>query len=208
LFFSKIRGKIELCKRNSRIANQPLKYSFQLFNQGNIMAKAKTSGTFSYSGTTFFVEISPCSWMYSYYGLQVQISLRKNAANLGSVFVNAKNWSLDKNAEKLWLPKALELAKAHVATKKGFAEVLSAEKALTEFFTETLESEKREEARRTKRMLALNAKGFRWFLTAWIHTSGDDRCIEKAYVTKPTKALIATLLGRSAVKTDYTLVPI
>jgi hypothetical protein len=57
--------------------------------------------TYEYNGTTLYYGISPCSWMYSYYGLQIRVSLSASSCNRESIFLNnkASRWSKAKDMD-------------------------------------------------------------------------------------------------------------
>lgn len=163
--------------------------------------------TLPFGGREVFVSISPCSWMYDTYGLQVSLATKANACNAESEFVRDKSIQaatmsrddLRAAAETT----AVQWLEANGLSKLDEAVSVWAVKAGT--FAKTIAAAAKKEAKaRLKRLTKLQAKGFTHVMDAWIHPeSGDDYRAEVCFSEPPTKEDIKRALRASTVKTDY-----
>jgi hypothetical protein len=154
-----------------------------------------------------FFSVSPCSWMYPNYGLQVQLSLAENAVNAESEFI------LDKAFDAMKKPMPELEAVAKDMAEKWLSEngtailhdnVTSWRARAAEFKAEMEKDAKRDLAAQKRRDKSHKAKGFTHRVNAWIHPDQGDDFERIAYVVgKPEKADIAKILSSSTVKDDY-----
>lgn len=157
---------------------------------------------YTHKGQTVFYEISPCSYMHKGYGLQLKVSLHKDACNAESEFLR------DKACAKEHFDKRAKVMLAEFIDGKGTAKLERNVKA----YAKRLEKFKREwaviEAKQAKEQAARDAKmirqGYTHRIVAWIHPQyGDDYQVQ-AYSDGPfTKADIRDILKDSRVKNDY-----
>lgn len=162
-----------------------------------------TNFSLDHEETEVFVSISPCSWMYPNYGLQISLSLREHAANVACEFICDKTV----NYKDLKSPVAVAFK---MATAWLNANGLLALQTQLKKEAEILEEYKKLEAKEQKRLDALKAKhkaqGFTHQMTYVIHSnSGSDRVYDAFFKGEPTKADIAQLLKKSVVKDDYAI---
>ncbi len=166
--------------------------------------------TIEHNGEEVFFAVSPCSWMYPKYGLQVQISLKENAVNAESEFI------IDKGIEAASKSKEEREAAAKVMVEKWLGEngtkilhenVAKWKVAAAEFAREIAEENERVAAQQQKDDKKYKAKGYTHRLDAWIHpeNGGDDYMTVTYFVGAPTEAQIAKVLRSSEVKNDYTV---
>ena len=163
-----------------------------------------------HNGTKVFCEISPCSWMYANYGLQVQLSLKENANNTESKFINDKN--IICFDVPLPLKEANNLATGWLGANgiKPLQNSIDAwNKAKEEFDKERIIDEAKEVKRAAKMSAKRKAEGFTHLFTGWIHPAcGDDYRVEAFIKGVPTNTDIANLLKKSTVKDDYKITTI
>jgi hypothetical protein len=167
----------------------------------------KTENVIDHNGEQVFFSVSPCSWMYPNYGLQVQLSLAENAVNAESEFI------LDKAFDAMKKPMPELEAAAKGMAEKWLAEngaailherVATWRARASEFDAEMQKEAKREAAAQKRRDKSHKAKGFTHRVNAWIHPDQGDDFERIAYVVgKPEKADIAKILSSSTVKDDY-----
>lgn len=161
----------------------------------------------NHDGVDVTVILSPCSWMYPHYGLQIQLSLGIQP-NAGSEFVCEKGVTcvgvpMDRLTE-MAEAQALRWLKAN-----GTAPLVAAAKrwsdAHAEFEKQNAEFEKRAARRLTAERVRMLKKGFTHCLEGVIHprSGGDDRFFRCYTMGEPTQATIAQQLKASEVKTDY-----
>ena len=153
-------------------------------------------------GQTVFYEISPCSYMYGSYGLQLKVSLHKDACNAESEFLR------DKACVKADFDKRAKVMLAEFLDGKGIAKLQRNVKE----YAKRLEKFKREwaaiEAKQAKEQAARDAKmirqGYTHRIVAWIHPQAGDDYQVQAYSNGPfTKADIRDILKDSRAKNDY-----
>lgn len=157
--------------------------------------------------------ISPCSWMYPHYGLQVAITLNDDC----TVFVRDKN-----------VPFA-DAQEDHVVRMTDSVQVIACPRCRAPAFdpssvdtnrdglceacfmsdlNEQFAAAKRLEAATEKAMDARwMADGYRYKVVAWVHPlkGGDDYAIVRYFKRRPRASVIASHLRRigSAVTDDY-----
>lgn len=155
------------------------------------------------NGKTVFVAISPCSWMYPDYGLQVRISLQPNAVNAASVFKCDKSlkWSGDSGEMSR---RALAIAEDYLAENStGEIESVVAkwDAYQEEFRVKQIEERERERSEE----LDMRRRGFTHKTDLWIHpeNGGSDHSVRLYTTGEPTKAQIQKELRGSIVKDDY-----
>ena len=155
-----------------------------------------------FEGKTVYGSVSPCSWMHPHYGMQVQLSLKKDAANRESEFLTwdtAYAKSSDADIKK-------HLSKFF--NDGGLAKLVTASTKLKEWEAKHAAERKAELAKIAKKDSLQKKKGHTHKLVAWVHPrSGDDYQIVSYLPTKPTKPFIANLLTKkgSTVVTDYSV---
>jgi len=167
----------------------------------------KTQFKLSYRGQIIFADISPCSWMYHGYGLQFKLSLKEQGFNAESVFIKDRLECCDIPLDVI-LPHAKKLAIEYIQ-KNGTTKLQEAidnyQISLDKFQKEFEADNAKEEARTKERHAKNKAEGFGFYFSAWIHPiHGDDYGIE-AYLKEPNERIIANLLKKSTIKTDYTI---
>jgi ectoine hydroxylase-related dioxygenase (phytanoyl-CoA dioxygenase family) len=155
-------------------------------------------------GQSVYYDISPCSFMYRGYGLQLQVALRKGACNAESEFLR------DKTIDKEDFDKRAKELLAEFIDDKGVAKL---ERKVKDY-AKRAEKFKREwakiEAKQAKEKAARDAKmirqGYTHRLDAWIHpTRGDDYQVQAYAKGAFTKADIRDILKESRVKDDYVI---
>lgn len=164
----------------------------------------------TYDNREVYVEVSPCSWMYPGYGLQIKMATKPSAVNAESVFDCDKSVEVDEFMSQDELYK-LAQRQAIAWLEKNGVEILDQKvlewskthAVLAERVKQTHEKEKQDYV---KRMTAHVKAGYTHVLRAWIHPSrGDDYQVEACFKGKPTPKQIRATLGKSMVKTDYKL---
>ncbi len=164
--------------------------------------------TIEHNAEKVFFSVSPCSWMYPNYGLQVQVSLSENAVNAASEFI------LDKAFDAMNKPLQDLDAAAKVMVEKWLSEngtTILHDKAAkwkvasAEFAREIADENERIAAQQKKDDKTRKAKGYTHRLDACIHPKhgGDDYLTTTYFVGAPTEAQIAKILRSSEVKNDY-----
>lgn len=152
------------------------------------------------------VVISPCSWMYPNYGLQIQLSLGIQP-NAGSEFVCEKDVTcvgvpIDRLTE-MAEAQALRWLKAN-GTAPLVAKAQAWVDALAQFRKDDAVFQDREKKRLAAERTRMQKKGYTHCLEGFIHpSSGDDRFFRCYSVGEPTQADIAKVLKASQVKTDF-----
>lgn len=161
-----------------------------------------------YGGETVHCSISPCSWMYPDYGLQVQVSLDEKGVNAASEFIRDAAFKVTRENIAEALERAKVIATAWLASHDGV--VVLRRKAAewkridAEFAAELAKEDKAERRRIASRKSRAKSKGFTHRFVGWVHPSqGDDYQVEAFTVGEPTASQVAKLLRGSAVKTDY-----
>lgn len=133
---------------------------------------------FEQNGVTFTADISPCSWMYPGYGLQVGIT-----SSVGTIYNHDKKVPFEK-ATKADFKRlsTVHLAKCsrcsgvcidhtkHDTNRAGLCETCFISDLNAKCALEQSKEDKRIE-REEKRM---RAKGFTHRVNAWVHAGGDD----------------------------------
>ncbi len=163
--------------------------------------------TIDHEGEQVFFSVSPCSWMYPNYGLQVGISLTQNAVNAVSEFI------IDKGVEATNRPMQELDDAAKVMVEKWLSEngtKILHEKAAkwkvaaAEFAAESEKENKRMAAAQKRSDARHKAKGYTHRVDACIHPAhGDDYLTSTYVVCTPDKAQIDKILRSSVVKDDY-----
>lgn len=155
-------------------------------------------------GKTIYCEISPCSWMYSYYGLQVGIKFDPKDPNAATIFVHRKELKWDKTANMT--AKAEQIVDEYLASK-GITELVAAKEKWTKTEAKWAKEEEREIQRGQMRDADYKRKGFTHRFDGWIHPrSGDDRQVTAYCKGQPRAQDIQKLLHGCTLKTDYKVV--
>jgi hypothetical protein len=174
------------------------------------MRMQETNNTINHNGEQVFFSVSPCSWMYKHYGLQVKISLKEHAVNAECEFI------LDKGIDATDKPKQELDDAAKVMVEKWLGEngttllhehVAKWKAAKAKFDAEFAEEDARFAEQQKKDDKKHKAKGYTHRVDAWIHPTqgGDDYQTTTYFVGEPKKADIARLLRSSEVKNDYSV---
>lgn len=179
------------------------------------MTKTKTVKTdfvIKHEGRDIYVEISPCSWMYPGYGLQLKMAGKPNAYNAEAVF--------DRDpairADTIPVKEMVELAKIQARkwlTENNVAEldekVVKWAKDSAKLDAAIKKEQAKEEKARMKRLTKNQAAGYTHVVDAWIHpASGDDYRTEVCTKGIPTTDDIKRILSKSQFKTDFKVTPI
>jgi len=163
---------------------------------------SKTAFKLRYKGQLVYASVSPCSWMYQGYGLQIQLSLKENGENAESVFPKDKEFECRDVSLDILMPRAQSLAISYLQTN-GLEPLQKALDHWAEAQKKWDEILKKEEAALLRDHAKHKAKGFTHYTTGWVHSSGDDYQVGAYSKGAPTEAQIKKLLKRSVVKTDY-----
>jgi len=172
-----------------------------------LLKRPPTDFVIDHEGRDIYVEISPCSWMYAGYGLQIKLSTAKNACNAESVF----DRNPDVKAGELSTKALVEKAHAQAVRWLAINGVGEIDKAVARWakirvrLDKAIEKERvREEKARIRRLKQRQAAGLTHVVDACIHPfSGDDFQIEACTIGEPTPEDIKRILAESVVKTDY-----
>lgn len=166
-------------------------------------------------GVKLSLSVSPCSWMYPGYGLQVQVQMAGGGSvylqDKAVVFEKATEEDLNRLFKKVTLTTCGRCGKpafdpvAHDTNRAGLCESC---------FVADLEKEfDQASAKETKRMARLDAKhrknGYTHRLDAWVHPErGNDRHFSVYCRGLPSKKQISQLLAEagSCVLNDYTVI--
>lgn len=164
--------------------------------------------------TDMVASISPCSWLYPDYGLQIQVCIPKS----GSAYLHIKkrfDECVDADFDELC--SKVKLVACKTCGKPAFdPEAVDTNRdgecedcflaALNAEYQKSLLKEKKKLARRDKSMLV---KGYQYRVTAWIHPAagGDDYMVDIYFAEKPTPKAIKKHLANagSCVFDDYTI---
>lgn len=171
------------------------------------------------AGCVLSSEVSPCSWMYRNYGLQIQVLLRYNDADFGSVYLLRKDLPFEQatTADVQALVDQVKLVPCNNNCGKPAFSPTTAKTNRSgkceSCFRQELDREYQaelalEKARQAREDAKFKAKGYTHRVTAWVHpASGDDYSIE-IYAVNPSPAMIRDQLKmkRSVRLDDYTIV--
>lgn len=179
---------------------------------------AKAMLTREIDGVVLTLEISPCSWMYPNYGLQVQVTMENNGGNVYLLdkavkFENATEADLNRLFDRV------KLVKCKICGKPAFdptaAETNRDGKCETCFVGQLRKQFEKDQKKEDQRMAKLDAKylkkGYTHRVDAWIHpAAGEDSMVTFYTQGEPSKDLIAAQLrkARSTVLDDYTVRPL
>jgi len=176
----------------------------------------KTDFVIKHEGRDIYVEISPCSWMYPGYGLQIKIAGKPNACNAESSF--DRDQTVNASAiESKALVLALVLRAKRQARKwlkeNGVADldakIAQWAEASVRFDAAIKKEQAKEEKARIKWLTKRQTEGYTHVVEAWIHPEyGDDYRSDSCAMGIPTPADIKRILSKSQVKTDYRVTPI
>ena len=162
-----------------------------------------------HKGETVFYEVSPCSWMYKGYGLQVRISMKERAVNAESEFLLDKTTDAHGVApDKLEAKAALTVAEwLKTNGTKPLHESVAKWARISAEFEQKFADEEKKTAERIKRTDARRKReGYTHKLDAWIHPArGEDFMITVYGKQLFTKEDIADQLRASTVKNDYAI---
>lgn len=178
--------------------------------KGSDMNKLTKDFRITKNGVT--AEISPCSFMYPNYGLQLQIRL---VATGQTACLNIKKpiaKCTEEDANKLF-GDAFPLETCGCG-KPRFKKELAGNRAeqCEDCFVDALSAEyergkKKEAAKVARKDKSMLAKGYTHKVVAWIHPAGDDYQVDIYFGSKPTDAEIQAHIKkqRSQVLDDYVL---
>lgn len=167
----------------------------------------------TFANHSIFWEVSPCSWMYPGYGLQVRISLKANAVNAECEFVHNKTVRAD-TLPKDQLREAAEHEVRQWLEQHGVKPLQTAVTKWARYAAKFKREESIRQARSKQQLAAADAKhkaqGFTHRVDAWIHprAGGDDYPVRLYTRQSPTAAELRKLLQPSAIKTDYRVTPL
>lgn len=173
----------------------------------NRPSEVATDFVIPFQGREVFVAVSPCSWMYAGYGLQIRLSVKANAYNAEAEFVRERSIAAE-TMSRAELHAAATVLATQWLEMNGPAKL---DKAVTDWavkaakFDKAIAKEARKEAKaRLKRLTKLQEQGFTHVVDAWIHPkSGDDYQTEVCLSAAPDAADISRVLRPSTCKTDY-----
>lgn len=172
--------------------------------------------TFDVDGHPATAQVSPCSWMYKGYGLQVEVNIlgsRRYFNEKATSFETATEADVARLASQVKVcscvrcngPAVMDDPSVHPKySSKGLCPKCLTADFEAEFAKEQAKEAKREEAE-DKKMVS---KGYNFKTVAWIHPAGggDDYQIVLYSVKAPTPAEMTKTLRarRSRVTDDYT----
>lgn len=157
-----------------------------------------------HQGQTVFFSLSPCSWMYPGYGLQVKLSLTPNGFNGASVFINDKSIQGDRAALEAAAPGAVDKWLSVHGVQPLHDAVAKNATLEAEFALENERNRRRDQVRDQKRIAKLKQQGFTHRIDGWVHpSSGSDRQVSVVTKGTPTDAMIKSALRGCSLKTDY-----
>lgn len=165
--------------------------------------------TVEHQGSTIYGQVSPCSFMYPRYGLQVRLSMVKNPCNAESEFIRDQSITVQGVDGAVVTAAAVKLTVEFLQIN-GKAPLLA---ALGRWVAAKAGFDAAEEVRRQRSVAALErriakrkAGGYTHRIVAWIHPlRGDDHMVEGFTRGEPTSADLAWILMKSTVKTDFTV---
>jgi hypothetical protein len=168
------------------------------------------SNMMQFNGEQVKFAVSPCSWMYLNYGLQVQVWVGEHTGDAGSKFINDKTIAATELPRQNLNAIALGMIEKWLA-ENGTAPLHDAvrvyEEADAKFKAEEAKEQKRAEARQARQDARQKAKGYTHRVDMWIHPARGDDYQATAYVVgTPDEVVISKLLRSSRIKTDYTVV--
>lgn len=168
------------------------------------MKPTKQDFTVNHNGVTVFASVSPCSWMYPNYGMQVQVATKKNACNAESELIK---WStpFDQSSDADVTTHIIAFMNAGGVAKLE-QKVVSWAVESKKLRAEIDRAEVRAKARAAKYAAKMKAEGYTHRVLAWVHpASGDDYQVEFFSKRQPTDAEIVKLLKnrRSQVTNDF-----
>ena len=168
---------------------------------------------FEIEGNPASVSVSPCSWMYPHYGLQVDVKVAGGHVffhNKALSFKDATEADVIALASQTKLRPCIKCGKAALDDPtsyrgkecKGRCEACFTAALMAAIVADQKVCEERSAVADRKQA----AKGFKYKTVAWVHPKmGDDYQISWYSVTSPTAAEVATVLKarRSEITTDY-----
>lgn len=168
----------------------------------------ENSHTIDHNGEQVIFSVSPCSWMNRSYGLQVRISLTKNAVNAESEFIIDKGFEATDKPMQVLDDAAKSMVEKWLSengTKILHEQVAKWKVTAAEFARDIVEEEERAAAEQTRDDKKYKAKGYTHRLNAYVHPEhgGDDYMTVTYFAGAPKKAQIDKILRSSAVKDDY-----
>lgn len=170
--------------------------------------------TWQVGGSTLVATVSPCSWMYSGYGLQISVEM--NDKHGGNAVVHLKEKDFKDCDEKDFdaLCEKVKIIPCKTCGKPAFDPTsvsTNRDRDCESCFMVKLDAEfekaqELEDKRQVKDDLKMFKKGYRFRIKAWVHAGGDDRVMLIYFVAKPTKAEIEKELkkAKSRVTDDWT----
>ena len=172
-----------------------------------------TNFVISHSGRDVFCEISPCSWMYKDYGLQVKLSVVKNGCNAESVFAHDKSIKITDKTPRDEMIESSKKVALNKLNEVGIEDLVAqAQKwavAKADWDIQWAKDEEARQKREAKEIAKYKAKGFTHKFTGWIHPAkGDDRMVGAYCVGVPSDAEIIKLLRGCELKTDFKITEI
>lgn len=158
--------------------------------------KIKTDYIVKVGGKSVYVSVSPASWMYDTYGLQIGVSLKKGAENAETEFFIDKklHWKrVTNNAVAAFIKKTVKPALL-VKLEKVMSESAKRRK---EFEKKWAVEEKKREKLALKAKEKAKSKGFTHYTTVVIHSEfGDDSMTEVFLKKKVTPKALADFLKK------------
>lgn len=163
--------------------------------------------TLEKNGTTVHGEVSPCSFMYPTYGLQIRLALSEKACNAESIFAIDKTLEVSEMDDGALRTACLALAEAKLAGS-GIAEleaqVAKWKQARAQFEAEDAKRQSAQAKRDAREDAKMKAQGFTHKVVGWVHPlSGDDYMVEGYVRGVPTPADLRKILRGSEDQKDY-----
>lgn len=155
-------------------------------------------------GAELSAEISPCSWAYPTYGLQIRVSMKDG----GNCYVHRKDlpWAKATEADAQAMLATVKVKPCSKCGSPAFdpdSADTNREGLCERCFIEQLDAEFAAAEQKEKEAIAardaeMKAKGFKWRVTGWVHApTGDDTQLDMYFSLKPTKRQIKNELEKA-----------
>jgi hypothetical protein len=172
--------------------------------------------TWTKGGETFTAEVSPCSWMYPGYGLQISVRKKNGGGSPYTVRCAETKFEFATTADFDRLCAGVKVApctRPGCRTGTQFVDPTSNRKGwcepcfLAKWQAECDQIQARMAEREKKYDAKMRARGMRYKVVAWIHAGGDDKQVVIYYPAKPIDETVKAQLRkmRSRVLNDYTI---
>lgn len=157
-----------------------------------------------YAGRRVYVKLSPCSWMYSNYGMQLEFSLQQKAPDVASVFFVFKQHDVEAMPRDQTMKLAKKEARNWIDKMQNRQQLVDAEAKYAKYLMFADKIHAKREAKAMAYIAMMKLKGFTHKTICVIHSnSGDDSVREIFTKGKPGLGLIHKYMKNSAVKNSF-----